>query len=332
MKIYYLVPDNNTPSWGVGIIYHHVKALNDAGLEAFLIHQKSGFKVDWLSLQVPVLYWDKRPTFSASDLLVVPEVMVNLKHLKKLPCRKILFVQASSFLFEMLPDDETHLSLGFESAFGIMPHMMPIIEKHTGLQAFMIPPFVADYFYKSETSLHERKKTILIFPKFHQQDFGIVQRLIKDHLHQVNPSGITSVFREKWKLIVMKGKTHREVAELMKDAAFFVATNTFESFNASVVEAMAAGCISVCYEGFGPKDYIRDGVNAFVFSNNEAYRLAEKVTELIDTYEQQQNTLQQIRHEAFKLAHAYNYQQTSSAVVQLFKTKLCPPATAHITS
>lgn len=59
----------------------------------------------------------------------------------------------------------------------------------------------------------------------------------------------------------------------MKKAAFFIATNTFESFNASVVEAMAAGCINVCYEGFGPRDYLENNSNAFVFNNNEAYEL-----------------------------------------------------------
>lgn len=322
MKIFYLVPDNNTPSWGVGIIYHHVLALNEGGFEAFLVHEKKGFKPDWLSVNVPTLYWNVGFSIQPDDILVVPEVMVNVKELKKLKCRKMLFVQASSFLFEMLPEDETHLSLGFESALGIMPHMLTIIEQFTGLKVYMVPPFVAEYFYKDEAQLHEREKTILIFPKFHQQDFGIVRRLVHDKIETVNPSGITSVFKSKWKLIVMKGKTHKQVAELMKEASFFIATNTFESFNASVVEAMAAGCISICYEGFGPRDYIRNGENAFVFLNNEAYQLVNKVYELIDSYEQQQFKLRTMRENGYKLAKSYNYQATKDQLIDLFKKNL----------
>ncbi len=90
------MPDNNTPSWGVGIIYHHVRALNEGGFEACLIHDKKRFKPDWLSVTVPTVYWNQGVSISPDDLLVVPEVMVNMKGLKKLRCRKILFVQASS--------------------------------------------------------------------------------------------------------------------------------------------------------------------------------------------------------------------------------------------
>ena len=302
-----MAPDSNTPSWGQGIIYHHVLALNQLGFKATILHEKADFKIEWLDIQVPVLYWNQNLSIGVEDILIVPEVSVNFKRLKKLKCRKILFVQASSFLFEMLPEDETHTSLGFESAIGIMPHMMPIIEQFTGLRADMISPFVAPYFIKDEKIIHEREKSILIFPKFYQQDYGIVKRVISDRLKVVNPSGITSFFRSKWELIVLKGKTHKEVAGLMKKATFFIATNTFESFNASCVEAMAAGCISICYEGFGPRDYIKNGQNAFVFQNNEAYKLCRFVFDLIDNFEQKQPLLQSVRTEGYSLAHSYNY-------------------------
>lgn len=321
-RILYLAPDSNTPSWGLGIIYHHVLALNEAGFSAFLVHEKAGFKLDWLDTKVPVLYWNQSPPIASHDILVVPEVMVNLKGLRKLKCRKILFVQASSFLFEMLPEDESHLSLGFESAIGIMPHMMPIIEQFTKLSADMVPPFVAPYFKKEENKLHDRKNTILIFPKFHQQDFGIVKRVLEDQLKEINPSGITSIFKSKWKLIVLKGKTHKEVAELMKEATFFIATNTFESFNASCVEAMSAGCVCVCYEAFGPRDYMVNEKNAFTFPNNEAYKLSNHVIHLIQNFEQKQQQLNAIRCEGYKLSATYNYQETKGKLIGLFTQKL----------
>ncbi len=221
----------------------------------------------------------------------------------------------------MLADDETHVSLGFEGAIGIMPHMIPIIEEFTRLKTYIVPPFVAEYFYK-DGEIHDRHKTIIIFPKFHQQDFGIVRRLVQEKVDDVNPSGLTSIFRTKWKLIVMRNKSHKEVAELMKTAAFFIATNTFESFNAAVVEAMAAGCISICYEGFGPKDYIKDEENAFVFANNEAYQLVRKVYDLIDNYEQHQDHLKLVRENGSRVARSYSYEATKEQLLYLFRNHL----------
>lgn len=321
-KIFYLVSDYDTPSWGLGIIYHHVLALNDAGFNAFVIHEKKGYKVSWLDVKVPVVYWNESPSILSEDILIVAEVNVNRKWLKKLKCRKILFVQASSFLFEMLPENETHLSLGFESAIGIMPHMMPVIEQFTGLKADMIPPFIAPYFYKEENKLHNREKIILMYPKFHQQDFGIVKRVLDDKLKEINPSGITSIFKSKWKIIVLKGKTHMEVAQLMKEATFFITTNTFESFNASCVEAMSAGCIAICYEAFGPRDYMINNKNAFVFPNNEVFRLSNHVFDLIENFDQKQIQLKNIREEGQKLAATYNYEATKDKLVELFNRKM----------
>ncbi len=317
-KIFYLCPDNIRPSWGLGIIYHHVKALCAAGYEAYVIHEKAYFKVDWLSLDVPILYLNQLPIINVEDILFVPEVMVNIAGLKSLDCRKILFVQASSFLFEKLPDNETHKSLGFESALVTMPHMIPIIEQFTELRVNLVPPFVADYFYKEKSKLNEREKIILIFPKFHQQDYGIIRRLINDKLQQ--NASLSSLAKQGWKLIEMKDKTHKQVAELMKKATFFIATNTFESFNASVVEAMAAGCINVCYEGFGPRDYLVNNKNAFVFKNNEAFELCRHLFLLID--EEQEIVLKQMRQNAFETALHYSYENTRQQLIQYFETIL----------
>lgn len=296
--------------------------LLNAGYSAFLIHERANFKVDWLSLKLPVLYWDKRPKIHSTDIVIVPEVMANLKGLKELPCKKILFVQATSFLFEMLPDKETHLSLGFEKAIATMPHMVAIIEEFTGLKVDLIPPFVADYFYKEEETLHEREKVIIIYPKFHQQDYSIIRRLIRDKLSQQKSSIFSNLLKRGWRLVEMKDKTHQQVAELMQKATFFIATNTFESFNVSVPEAMAAGCINICYEGFGPRDYLKNNVNAFVFANNEAYALCRHVFNLIDTFEHPPGILNSMRTEGRQTVNGFSRENTRQALLQYVENTL----------
>jgi hypothetical protein len=43
--------------------------------------------------------------------------------------------------------------------------------------------------------------------------------------------------------VELENKTHREVARVLRQAALHVNVNCQESFNATVPEAMAAGCI-----------------------------------------------------------------------------------------
>ena len=62
--------------------------------------------------------------------------------------------------------------------------------------------------------------------------------------------------------------------------------------------------------------------NAFVFPNNEAYKLSNHVFELIENFEQKQTQLSSIRKEGYKLAATYNYQTTKDKLVELFTKKL----------
>jgi len=57
--IYYLVTDNSKPSWGVGIIYHHVSILVKYGYSAIVLHNSPGFKIGWLDLNLQISYFSE---------------------------------------------------------------------------------------------------------------------------------------------------------------------------------------------------------------------------------------------------------------------------------
>ena len=88
-----------------------------------------------------------------------------------------------------------------------------------------------------------------------------------------------------WRVVELKDKPHRYVARVFKQAAIHVNVNCQESFNATVPEAMAAGCIPICYEAFGGKDYLRDGENACVLPTHHAYPLMERTLELMTSWD-----------------------------------------------
>ena len=322
MRIIYVVPDNPKPSWGVGIIYHHVSELNKAGKHAFIMHQKKGFTLDWLSLKVPVLYYsEEKNNLAGNDILVVPEVMMDLQGLKNIQSKKIVFIQNIFYMYLNMPKNETHISLGFKEAFYIMPHILPVINNHLKLPAYIIPPFIADYFFKDTDNLHKRDKTIIVYPKHSSLDYGILIKLIEEAIRKANGQHFLHKlinFSSQWKLNVLTDKSHTEVASIMQKAAFFINLNTFEAFNTSVPEAMAAGCINICYEAVGPADFVIDNVNAFVYPNNHIYSLVQKVIELITNYDNLQEQLILMRTKARITADAYTLSNMSSPLLEYF--------------
>lgn len=307
MTIYYLTPDNPTPSWGIGVIYHHVKALIELGYEACILHQKTEFRLPWLKMDVPIQYTDQLTAkqLTHDDTLIVPEVMAHDLFVNECNAKKILFIQASGWIFEKLPINKTHKQLGFSSVMVIMPHMIPIVDKFIGLPVFMVPPMIADYFFTARLN-EKREKSIVMYPKFNQIDFSIVNNLLR---RKIGSNKIKKAFGIDWRIKLLQGLTHQQVASTFDKATFFISLNTFEALNTSVVEAMARGCIVFCYEGFGPRDFLMNEVNAFVFGNNEPYKLVEKVYDLLDNPHKYHEQLKSMQKNGIETANKYTYEK-----------------------
>ena len=45
---------------------------------------------------------------------------------------------------------------------------------------------------------------------------------------------------------------------------------------------MAAGCLPVCYEAVGGRDFLRDGVNSCVFPNHHLFALLDRLFSLLE--------------------------------------------------
>lgn len=316
-KIYYLVPDSNTPSWGIGLLYHHVRLLREIGFEAWVLHRKPPFRLSWMEADAPIVYleeasFDPQP----SDFLVVPEVLACSAAEMSLPGRHVVFIQGSYLIQAGAGEAIDYLELGYEAAMAVLPHVGDIVRAYHGLEASIVPPFVADYFFVDpEASSGPRDLEILLVskPEYRQAgylDYEIFGALLRRHLNQSK--------KMDWKLIELSGLTHRETAEAMKRATFLVNLNTLEAFNTTVPEAMAAGCIAVCYDAFGGQDFLRPGVNAFVFPNNYVYSLSEELFSLIEDYDQRQTELTAVRRAAQESAGRFREGLTSQALQEFF--------------
>ena len=314
--IYYLIADHPAPSWGTGMLYEHVRLLRGHGHEACVLHHHAPHWPSWRELEVPVQYLDQ-PGFAptAADLVVVPEVLAASAAVRRHAWRRVVFVQGSFLIVSGMAGSVDYPALGYEAAMAVLPHVARVVERHFGLPAEIVPPFIAPYFFDADPRPRERR--ILLAVKEGYRLAGIPDEEIAGALLQRETAR-----RPGWSLVSLTDMTHREVAELMKSSLFLVNVNSLEAFNTTVPEAMAAGCVPICYEAIGGRDFLRDGENAIVFGNHEVYALVERVCELMDRLAENEPLLARLRAAGRRTAEAFRPEVTAEALGDFFANQL----------
>ena len=315
--IFYLLGDYAAESWGNGMIYAHVGILREAGFDACALHQHAPFRPDWLDVDVPIRYLDE-PGFTATadDTVVVPDVLAASEVVQRYPWRRVVFVQGSFSIVYGLQEHPDYAELGYETAITILPHIVRTVERHFGVSANLVPPFIAPYFFEADSAPRVRR---VLFPfkegyrAFGIPDQEIARRLLEKEIKR----------RPQWSFVLLEGYTHQEVSALMKSSMFLVNVYSHEGFNTTVPEAMAAGCVPVCYEAGGGVDFLRPGENAIVFPNQHVYELVERVCQLMDDfdYSDVRSLIDRIRAGGRQTAESFSRKRTAEALVGFFSRR-----------
>jgi hypothetical protein len=302
--ILYYAPDTNVPSWGIGMLYTHVRLLRANGIEAAILHQRPRFRPTWLKVDVPIVYPRRR---MECTLLVVPEVFAADPKILAMARRRVVFAQAGSYIAPGLGSAADYRELGYECAIAAMPHIREIVERHYGVDAHVVPPSIAPYFFTDAGTLETRprKRQVVLCPKPWCRDLPIVRQVLRHRLPRMG-----------WRYVELESRPHRAVARAFRESVFHVNVNCHESFNATVPESMAAGCVPICYEAFGGRDFLRPGRNAIVFPTHDAYPLIERTLELVESYED--GSLARIRRAGYKTALRYTESHTEKALLKFF--------------
>ncbi|HXM71280.1 MAG TPA: hypothetical protein VN970_09100, partial [Thermoanaerobaculia bacterium] len=146
--IFYLVADHPEPSWGTGMLYEHVRLLRQQGRDACMLHHQAPYRPSWRDLEVPVRYLDEVGLApAAADMVVVPEVLAADEVVSSHPWRRVVFVQGSFLILGGMKGAADYRALGYEAAMAVLPHVAHVVERHFGLPATVVPPFIAPYFF-----------------------------------------------------------------------------------------------------------------------------------------------------------------------------------------
>ncbi len=298
-QIFYFCPDIPRPSGGVRTMYHHVQHLVDAGYPAGILHNRSGFRLEWFSSRVPVTYWEDSPQILPEDWVVVPEVPID--HLRALlphPCHRVVLCQNHFYVFEALPPRRQWRDYGVEH----------VLVSATEIHAFVKHVFDQDAAYVPYAIDHD-----LFFPRPDARRLQIAYmprkgawniRQVRGMLWHRRPD-LRSI---PW--VPLEGLEERDVARVLQESAFFLSTSQREGFGLPPVEAMATGAIVVGFTGGGGLEYAT-GENGFWVVDEDAIGLARTLEQVLEAHQHNPNApkWEALRRASVQTAQQYRFER-----------------------
>jgi glycosyltransferase involved in cell wall biosynthesis len=245
--IYFCTPDTERPSGGVRAIYRAVDLLNDAGLDAAVLHRKAGFRCEWFANTTRVVH--PPVSVSGEDVIVVPEAFTPAD-MARLPngVPKVVFNQNAHRTFrsadrragKVVATTADHPDVA--AVLAVSEHDRALLERALPqARVVRMHHWIDRSVFRPGTS--PRRHTIVAMPRKRPVD----HRLLVDLLDASGALG-------EWELVTLEGRTEREVAKELGEAALFVALGRDEGFGLPVAEALASGCAVVGFHGGGGRE------------------------------------------------------------------------------
>jgi glycosyltransferase involved in cell wall biosynthesis len=244
--IYFLTPDTNIPAGGILVIYRHVDLLNSAGIRAFVLHQRRGFRCTWFAHYTCVTDV-KSVKVGRGDLLVVPEMDVSLLCKKPPGIRHVIFNQNSHLTWKRDAEQVIQHYNKSPDLAGVI-----VVSNHNAdmlRYAFERAPVRRIHLSIDPNLFHlgegfPRARRISYMPRRGGADAEKVLHLLRER----------NVL-DGWEVVPLDGLTHAEVAEQLRTTRIFMAFTYQEGFGLPAAEAMACGNYVVGYHGYGGQEF-----------------------------------------------------------------------------
>ena len=235
-RIFFLTMDTKGIA-KAAIAYHYemVKALNDSGFKAFIMHEKDDYQSteSWLGADlasVPhVSIESKDVKVQVSDLVIIPEVFGHaLEQTKTMPCEKMIFCQSYDYIFETLPPGMTWPVYNVHRALTTSKKQAEMIQSiMPNVQVEYIDMYIPEYFKK-----HEKPQIPMI--SVHTRDPRDTHKIIKSFYVKF-PQYKWITFRD------LRNLSREKFAEDLTQSCIAVWVDDVSGFGTFPLEAMKCG-------------------------------------------------------------------------------------------
>jgi hypothetical protein len=272
MAIYYLCPDHDTPSGGLRSIYRHVDALCRNGLEAFVVHERPGFRLTWFESETPILSWSARgyelqappdrpflqlqgpPSFklSAADVVMVPEIYGPRIGDIAPGVPKVIFNMNAHFTFRYYSRDVKALER--QATPYHHPEVVATVVKSQDSYEHLRFAFpharllrVRNSFDPKLLYLEEPKEPLIAY---------MPRRNVEDALQVLSMLAVRGTLRG-YEVVEIDGLDENDTAALLRRCLVFLSLGYQEGLVRPPAEAMACGAAVVGYHGNGGRELFR---------------------------------------------------------------------------
>jgi glycosyltransferase involved in cell wall biosynthesis len=285
VKLYYLCPDYGTHAGGVRVIYRHVDLLRRNGYDAFVVHERRGFRDTTFENETPVLAWSAQshrrhrsfasrsirsirrslgrvppsgtlhvrepPRFEIepSDVLVIPEVLgPNLTAIAP-GVPKVIFAQNGYVVFHGYPADPRAVVPPYRHADVVAT--LAISDDTRQLIDYTFPGTRSYRVRWSLNPAHYR------FEENKLRQITYMPRKGAEDGKQVLNTLVSRGSLDGYRIRPIESLDEAGVAACLRESLVFLSLGHHEGLPLPPAEAMACGAIVVGYDGFGGREYLR---------------------------------------------------------------------------
>jgi glycosyltransferase involved in cell wall biosynthesis len=267
------------------VIYRHVDILAKAGIEAYVVHERHGFRCRWFENETPVLGWSRRRAgadaslarrasryakrgfrrvpadrpflhlrepasfpITSDDIVVIPEVFGP--HLAEIApgVPKIVFNQNVYFTYFYYPTDLRSLTFPYRH-----PEVVATFVISEDSQRFMEYIFSGSRIYRVRWSI-DPARFRFEEPKLPQISY-MPRRGDDDAAHVLATLAARGAL-DGFEIVRLSGLGEEEVASRLRRTLVFLSLGYHEGLPRPPAEAMACGAIVVGYDGYGGREYL----------------------------------------------------------------------------
>ena len=247
-RVFYLSPDLDRPSGGVRNIYRHVDVLADLGIEATVVHSRSGFRCGWFANTTRVAAAaDVR--LRPRDILVTTEWHGPWLHTLPADVRKVAFNQGPYCTFDATPFAQSDPGAPYAAVPGLEA-LLTVSEDGERLLEYAFPRLTT-----------RRARPVVDGAVFHPaaQPRGPRLGYLARGRRSEERDQLLHILRSRgaldgWEL-VPAGGSEAETARLMGSCSLFLSFGYREGFGLPPAEAMASGCYVIGYPSLGGTEF-----------------------------------------------------------------------------